>query len=60
MEPITVTVEAARRSLGIGLTKTWELIGNGQLETVKIGRRTLVTTASIRALVADSLQARAA
>lgn len=60
MEPVTVTVEAARRALGLGLTKTWELIGNGQLQSVKIGRRTLVTTESIRSLVASSTQARAA
>jgi excisionase family DNA binding protein len=51
MEPITVTVEGAKKALGLGHTKIYELIGKGQLQTVKIGRRTLVKTDSIRALV---------
>ncbi len=51
MEPITVTVEGAKKALGLGHTKIYQLIGTGQLETIKIGRRTLVKTDSIRALV---------
>ncbi len=51
MEPITVTVEGARKALGLGHTKIYELIGDGRLQTIKIGRRTLVKTESIRALV---------
>ena len=51
MEPVTVTVEGAKRALGIGHTTLYKLIGEGKLSTVKIGRRTLVKTDSIRALV---------
>jgi excisionase family DNA binding protein len=51
MDPVTVTVDGARKALGLGNTKIYELIGNGQLKTVKIGRRTLVKIDSIRALV---------
>ncbi len=51
MEPITVTVEGAKKALGLGHTKIYELISKGQLQTVKIGRRTLIKTDSIRALV---------
>lgn len=51
MEPLTVTVAGARNALGIGTTKIYELIGQGQLRTVKIGRRTLIRTDSIYALV---------
>jgi excisionase family DNA binding protein len=51
MEPITVTVAGARKALGIGTTKIYELIGKGQLQTVKLGRRTLIRTESIYALV---------
>ncbi|WP_420142311.1 helix-turn-helix domain-containing protein [Sphingomonas sp.] len=51
MDPVTVTVEGARKALGIGNTKIYELIGEGRLRTVKIGRRTLIRTDSIRALV---------
>lgn len=51
MEPVTVTVEGAKKALGLGTTKIYELINNDSLKTVKIGRRTLIRTDSIRALV---------
>lgn len=51
MEPITVTVNGAKKATGLGHTKIYELINEGRLEVVKIGRRTLVKTASIRALL---------
>ncbi|MEH3159828.1 MAG: excisionase family DNA-binding protein [Sphingomonas taxi] len=51
MEPVTITVAGAKKALGLGTTKIYELIGEGRLQTVKIGRRTLVKTDSIRALV---------
>jgi len=51
MEPITTTIDGARKATGLGTTKIYELIGAGKLETVKIGRRTLVKVASIRALL---------
>jgi excisionase family DNA binding protein len=51
VEPLTVTVAGARSALGIGTTKLYELINEGQLRTVKLGRRTLVRTDSIHALL---------
>lgn len=51
MDPVTVTVEGAKQALGLGRTKIYELIGDQKLQTVKVGRRTLVKTESIRALV---------
>lgn len=51
MEPITVTINETKKVTGLGHTKVYELINQGKLQTVKIGRRTLVKTASIRALV---------
>ena len=54
MEPLTVTVAGARHALGIGTTKIYELIGEGRLRTVKIGRRTLIRIDSIHALVEQS------
>ncbi len=53
MEPITVTVPDACRITSIGMTKIYELIGEGRLKAVKIGRRTLITTESIRRLVGE-------
>jgi excisionase family DNA binding protein len=51
MEPLTVTVSEACKVLGLGRTKIYDLIGKGRLETLKIDKRTLIKTASIRALV---------
>jgi len=51
MDPLTVTIGGASRATGLGRTKLYELINEGKLKTVKIGRRTLVKTDSIRALV---------
>lgn len=54
MESLTVTIAGARKALGLGNTKIYELIGEGKLKTIKIGRRTLVKTESIRALVDEA------
>ena len=51
MEQLTITVQMAGEVLGLGSTKLYELLASGELTRVKIGRRTLVTTESIRALV---------
>ena len=51
MEPLTVTVNDACKALGLGRTKIYELIAQGRLDTLKIDKRTLIKTASIRALV---------
>jgi excisionase family DNA binding protein len=51
LEPLTVSVTAAARALGIGRTTAYLLITQGQLKVVRLGRRTLVRTDSIRALV---------
>jgi excisionase family DNA binding protein len=51
MEVLAAPINDAARSLGIGRTKIYELIADGTLATIKIGRRTLVKTDSIRALV---------
>jgi len=50
-EPICVTVNEAARMLGIGRTKLYALISSGELEVVKIGRATRVTTTSMRELI---------
>ena len=49
------TVESAGQRLGgIGRTTIYSLIGSGKLVAVKLGSRTLITAASIQALL-DSL-----
>lgn len=51
MDIITVSINDAARALGLGRTSVYVLINEGRLEARKLGRRTLVTTESIRALV---------
>ena len=51
IEPICVRINDAARMIGIGRTKLYELIATGELETVKIGNATRVTTASLHGLI---------
>lgn len=54
MEPLTTTIEGTKQATGLGITSIYKLINEGKLETVKIGRRTLIKTKSIRALVGEA------
>lgn len=56
MEPIAVLPKVAFASIGVGVTKGYELIAAGELETFKIGRGTRITTSSIKAFVARRLE----
>lgn len=51
MKKISVGVTECGDIIGIKKTKTWQLISAGELDTFKVGRRTLVTTASIKEFV---------
>lgn len=51
MEPMTISIAAARDALGLGTTTIYGLISDGRLDTVKVGRRRLVTVASIKRLI---------
>lgn len=50
-DPICVKIDEAMRMIGVGRTKLYELIATNQIEVVKLGKSTRVTTASLRALV---------
>lgn len=50
-EPITVRIAEAIRLTGIRRSKLYELIASGDIESVKVGRCTLVPVASLHALV---------
>lgn len=56
VEPLALTVEDARRSLGIGRTKLYELIDLGELDIFKIGGATRVTYSSLKEFVARRLR----
>lgn len=47
-EPYLVSIEKAAEYLSIGRSKTYDLINEGKLVTVTIGRRRLVRMDSVR------------
>lgn len=51
-----LTLAQAKATIGCGNTTIYNLIGAGRLNAVKLGRRTLVPSASVRAFI-ESLQA---
>jgi excisionase family DNA binding protein len=50
MEPIATSVSQAAAALSLGRTSIYALIKEGRLETLKLGRRTLIKVESIRRL----------
>lgn len=58
MKPATMTIRGACEYSGLGKTTIYELIKASSLDVRRIGRRTLVTTASLDALLnVDQLEA---
>jgi excisionase family DNA binding protein len=51
MDPLAISINETAKVLGLGRTSIYAMIGDGRLEIFKLGRRTLVKTASIRRLV---------
>jgi hypothetical protein len=52
LKPLAISVPTAATLLGVGTTTTWNLISTAKLDVIRIGRRTLVTMASLESLVA--------
>lgn len=50
-EPLAYSVADACRVSSLGKTQIYALIGAGRLETRKVGKRTLIPAASLRALI---------
>lgn len=50
-EPLAYSIAEACRVTSIGRTRLYALIAEGRLEARKIGRRTLITASSLRALI---------
>lgn len=53
MDTLLCSIPEAAKALGVGRSKLYELVSSGRLETVTIGRRRLVRTASLRAFALD-------
>ena len=52
IDPLAYSVKDACRVSSLGRTRLYQLIGEGRLEVRKIGKRTLIPAASLRALIA--------
>ncbi|MDV5824521.1 MULTISPECIES: MerR family transcriptional regulator [Sphingobium] len=50
IEPLTVRISTAVRITGLSRSRIYELIQSGDLDTVKVGRATLVQYKSLKAL----------
>ncbi|MBL0767766.1 helix-turn-helix domain-containing protein [Sphingopyxis sp. DHUNG17] len=51
IEPLAYSINEACRVSSLGRTRLYQLIGEGRLESRKVGKRTLIPAASLRALV---------
>lgn len=51
IEPLAYSINEACRVSSLGRTRIYQLISEGRLEVRKIGKRTLIPAASLRALV---------
>lgn len=53
MEQLGYTIDGFRKATGnaFGVTRIYELINEGKLETVKVGRRRIITARSAKALL---------
>jgi excisionase family DNA binding protein len=52
-QTLLVTIEEAARLLGIGRTTMFELIGRGEVKSVRLGRRRLITRRSLESFVEE-------
>lgn len=51
LDPICVRVNDAARMIGVGRTKLYAMIARGDLQAVKLGKSTRITTASLQELI---------
>ena len=58
LKPLFVTISTALAITGLGRTKLYQLVGQGRVKTVHIGRRHLVIYESLESLGDDTEAAR--
>lgn len=51
IEPLAYSVEEACRVSSLGRTRLYQLMNEGKLQSRKIGKRTIIPAASLRALI---------
>lgn len=55
IEPVSVRIPQAAAMLGIGRSTLYLCIAAGEIETIKVGRATLIPVQSLKAFVAAKL-----
>lgn len=50
MELLAISINDTAKALGVGRSSVYSLLKSGRLDAIKIGRRTLLTTESIKRL----------
>jgi excisionase family DNA binding protein len=60
LQPMLCSIMDAAKALGLGRSKLYELISEGRLDTVTIGRRRLVRVNSVRELAGENPNRQAA
>jgi excisionase family DNA binding protein len=58
IEPVTITILDALRLSGLGRTKLYELLTNGEIQSVRVGTRRLIVFASLKACLTGRREAR--
>lgn len=58
-ERLSYTVQGFCEATGLGTSKTYQLIAEGRLRTVKVGKRRLILAESVRALLREAADAAA-
>lgn len=51
LNPLAYSIHAASKLVGISKSKTWALIRDGKIRSIKLGRRTLITSKEIERLL---------
>lgn len=53
MHPLVVSAEAAAALIGIGRTKLYELLSDGRIPSISVGRRRLIATVALEQFLAS-------
>jgi excisionase family DNA binding protein len=54
-ERLAVTVPKAAGMLGLGRTKTWELVRRGRLRSLRVGKRVLVPVRELERFLTEAM-----
>ena len=51
IQPLSVGIEEAARSLGIARSMMYEMVGKGEIQSFKIGRRCLILASELKSFI---------